>query len=697
MTIDQFLTRLKQVDANGLGAPALLLIILAMVVLPLPSFLLDVFFTFNIIISLIVLLVCIYSEKPLDFLAFPTVILLATLLRLALNVASTRVVLLRGHEGEDAAGQVIRAFGEVVIGGEFAVGMVVFAILVIINFLVVTKGAGRVSEVSARFTLDAMPGKQMAIDADLNAGAISQEEAKGRREEIVKEAGFYGAMDGASKFVRGDAIAGILILLINLIGGVVIGITSHNLSGGEAFRLYGLLTIGDGLVAQIPSLLLSTASGIIITRVSRDEEIGTQIMSQMFENPKIFYVTGGVLVVLGLIPGMPKVVFIGIGSLLAGVGYMMQQRQEQQAQAQVAQASKAPKTPAPAPEDKELGWDDVAQVDPLGLEVGYRLIPLVDKKQGGQLMNRIKGVRKKISQELGFLVPAVHIRDNLDLSPTAYRITLNGATVGEAEVFPDREMAINPGQVFGQLQGVETQDPAFGLAAVWIDLKQKEQAQAYGYTVVDPSTVVATHLSQVVQSHAYELIGHEEVQKMLDRLAVSAPKLVEDLIPNVLSLGAVVKVIQNLLHEQIPVRDVRTIVEALAEFGAKSQDPVALTAMVRISLSRIIVQNINGLEKELSVVTLDPKLEQLLQQSMQMSGDGAAGLEPGLAERLQTSITEASQRQEAAGQPPVLLVPGQLRPMLARMARNWVPGLHVLAYQEIPDTKQIRIVSAIGQ
>ncbi len=683
---------LRDVARSGLGAPILLVMMLAMVIVPLPPFALDIFFTFNITLSLAILMVTVYALRPLDFGVFPTVLLVSTLLRLALNVASTRVVLLNGHTGTGAAGKVIESFGDFVVGGNYAVGLVVFSILVIINFVVVTKGAGRVSEVSARFTLDAMPGKQMAIDADLNAGLITQEEARARREDISREADFYGAMDGASKFVRGDAIAGILILFINIIGGLAIGTLQFDLPVADALRNYTLLTIGDGLVAQIPSLVLSSATAIIVTRVSGENEMSDQVMSQLFGNPMVLAVVGGIMGFMGLIPGMPNVAFLSLGAA-AGAGAYYSWKQQQQ---QLMPAEPEPVESETPPEARDLSWEDVGPVDIIGLEVGYRLIPLVDRSQGGQMMDRIKGVRKKLSQELGFLVQPVHIRDNLELNPNAYRILLMGVPVGEAEIYPDRELAINPGRVFGTLQGIETRDPAFGLEAVWIAPSERDNAQTLGYTVVDASTVVATHLSELLQSHAHELIGHEEVQQLLDVLAKSAPKLVEDLVPQTLSIGVVLKVLQNLLEERIPVKDMRTIAEALAEAGARSQDPGALTAAVRVALGRSIVQHINGMGPELQVITLDPTLEQILQTSIQGLAEGGAGIEPGLAERMHQSLLESARRQEAAGQPAVLLVTPAIRAWLARLVRHSIPMLHVLAYNEIPDNKQIKVVANIG-
>nr|WP_320136808.1 flagellar biosynthesis protein FlhA [uncultured Amphritea sp.] len=682
---------------GNLGIPFLLMLVLGMVTLPMPPFLLDTLFTFNIALSIVVLLVCVYSMRPLDFAVFPTILLITTLMRLALNVASTRVVLLYGHEGGDAAGKVIEAFGEVVIGGNYVVGLVVFMILVIINFVVVTKGAGRISEVSARFTLDAMPGKQMAIDADLNAGLISQEDAKLRRQEVTQEADFYGSMDGASKFVRGDAVAGILILVINIIGGLGIGMMQHDLSFELAARYYSLLTIGDGLVAQIPSLLLSTAAAIMVTRVNSSQDMGQQIISQLFGSPKALAVAAVILFIMGSIPGMPHVAFLSL-AITAGVGaYFINQRNLATAAALVEDSATKTKQPEPDQDVKELDWDDVMPVDMIGLEVGYRLIPMVDKLQGGQLLSRIKGVRKKLSQDLGFLVPSVHIRDNLDLMPGAYRITLMGVSVGESEVYPDRELAINPGQVFGSLKGINVKDPAFGLDAVWIEQSQKEQAQTLGYTVVDAGTVVATHLNQILQAHSHELMGHDEVQKLLDMLGKTSPKLVEELVPSKLSVSTLLKVLQNLLMEQVPVKDFRTITESLAEAVARTQDPQGLTAAVRISLSRMIVQNIVGNDEELPVITLDPQLEQLLLGSVQR-GEGGEGMviEPTMAERLQTSLAEIAQQQEIAGRASILLVAAPIRPLLAKFVRYGEHQISVLSYQEIPENKRVTIIATVG-
>lgn len=674
---------------TGLGTPILLFMMLIMVVLPLPPMVLDIFFTFNIALAIIVLLVSIYSQRPLDFGVFPTVLLIATLLRLALNVASTRVVLMKGHDGTDAAGRVIQAFGEFVVGGSYAVGLVVFAILVIINFVVVTKGAGRISEVTARFTLDAMPGKQMAIDADLNAGLIGQEEALRRRQEIGSEADFYGAMDGASKFVRGDAVAGILILFINIIGGFAVGVMQHDLTAGQAAHNYVLLTIGDGLVAQIPSLLLSTATAIIVTRVSGSQDMGNAVASQLLDNPKVLAITAALIGIMGMVPGMPNMVFLSLAALLGTMAYLKSQPDT----LEVADTPEQESTePAPI-ENKELSWDDVSAVDEIGLEVGYRLIAMVDRNQGGELLPRIKGIRKKLSQELGFLVHSVHIRDNLNLSPNEYRITFHDVIVGQGEIHPGRELAINPGQVYGELEGIATTDPTFGLEATWIDASQRDDAQAKGYTVVDCSTVIATHLSQLIKNHAHDLIGQDGVQQLLDKLGQSSPKLVENLIPNILSLGEVTKVMQNLLEDGVPIRDVRSIAEALADCGGKGQDTDTLTSRVRMALGGTIFQTINGIQDEMSVIVLDSQLEQILQGATQ---GNLGGMEPSLIENMITQLRNASNQLEAEGKTPVLLVASHIRLFLSRLLKSRMDNFYILAYEEIPASKNIKVVATIG-
>ncbi len=672
-------------------APLLIVMILSMMVLPLPTFALDVFFTFNIAISIMVLLVAMYTMKPLDFAIFPTVLLVTTLLRLSLNVASTRVVLLQGHTGPDAAGKVIEAFGHFLVGGNYAVGIVVFIILTLINFIVITKGAGRIAEVSARFTLDAMPGKQMAIDADLNAGLIGEDEARQRRSTVALEADFYGSMDGASKFVRGDAVAGILILFINIIGGLVVGVLQHDMSPGDAAKAYTLLTIGDGLVAQIPALIISTAAGLVVTRVATEQDIGQQLAAQLFGNPMVLGLTAGILGILGLIPGMPNLVFLMLAAVLGFVAWKKFNRPA----ATVKQTAAAQQAAAQPVESVEASWSDVVPVDVLGLEVGYRLIPLVDHGQDGELLKRIRGLRKKFAQEIGFLPASVHIRDNLELRPNVYRLTLKGVPIGEGEAFPGQYLAIDPGRVSGQLVGAPTKDPAFGLPAVWIDATLREQAHVFGYTVVDASTVVATHLNHVILSHATELLGRQETQALLDHLASESPKLVEDLVPKLLPLGVLQRVLQNLLEESVNIRDMRTIIEILAEQAPRTQDPLELTTQVRIALGRAIVQQIYSTGNEMQVMTLEPGLERILAQALQGGGD-AGGIEPGLADTLLRETAAAAQHQENLGLPAVLLVPGNLRWLLSRFLRRAVPQLKVIANVEVPDSKIIKVTTLIG-
>lgn len=678
----QIMSMLKQ----GLGAPLIVMAMLAMIVVPLPPLMLDALFSFNIAVSLVILLAVLYVQRPLEFSVFPSILLMVTLLRLALNVASTRVVLLHGHEGPDAAGKVIESFAAFVIGGNYAVGFVVFAILTIINFVVVTKGAGRVSEVSARFILDSLPGKQMAIDADLNAGLLTREEATRRREEVREESDFYGSMDGASKFIRGDAIAGLLILFINLLGGLAIGIMQHGLPASEAARVYTLLTIGDGLVAQLPGLLVSTAVAMLVTRVSRSHDMSGTVMSQLFGQHKALAIAAALLGAVGLVPGMPNFAFLSLAAVLGYAAWVLYKRGQAVPEAPVIE-------PTPPPPPAELSWDDLTPVDTLGLEVGYRLIPLVDRAQGGELMARIKGVRRKLTQELGFLVPPVHIRDNLEFSPGAYRILLHGVPIGAGDIHPDRELALNPGRVPINIDGIPTRDPAFGLDALWIQPGSRAQAEAMGLTVVDPATVIATHVSHLVRQHAPDLLGHEEVQQLLTALGRSHPKLVEDLTPRSLPLSVIVRVLQNLLNEKVPIRQLRRIGEALLEHAPQTQDPTQLTAAVRASLGRFIVQEINGLAPELPVYTLAPALERVLQESV--SGNGAA-LEPGLAERMHQSLLECVKRQEAVGEPAVLLVPGPVRPLIAKLTRTGIPELYVLAYHEVPDDKKLKLVGNVG-
>ncbi|MDP1925356.1 MAG: flagellar biosynthesis protein FlhA [Thiobacillus sp.] len=675
-------------QARSMAAPIFIVLILAMLVLPLPTFLLDMLFTFNIALSIMVLLVSLSTKKALDFAAFPTVLLLSTLLRLSLNVASTRVVLLEGHTGPDAAGKVIEAFGHFLVGGDYTVGIIVFVILVVINFIVITKGAGRIAEVSARFTLDAMPGKQMAIDADLNAGLIDEDEARRRRAEVSQEADFFGSMDGASKFVRGDAIAGILILLINIVGGLIIGLMEHDMSLADAARNYTLLAIGDGLVAQIPALVISIAAGLIVSRVSTDEDIAGQVLSNIFNKTQALYITAAIIGMMGMIPGMPHFSFLLLAGGMVWMAYKGSQKKD-------VAAEDVQSAPVATVESQEASWEDVAPIDTLGLEVGYRLIPLVDSAADGELVRRIKGIRKKFAREIGFLPPAVHIRDNLEISPNSYRITLKGVEIGSGEVRTGLFLAIDPGNITATLPGVATRDPAFGLPAVWIESELRDQAQALGYTVVDPGTVIATHLNHLVTQHAAELLGRQETQSLLDHLGKSAPKLVEDLVPKMLSLSTVQKVLQNLLIEGVAIRDMRSIIDTLLEDAARVQDPSELTALVRVALGRSIVQQIYGSVGELPVIALDQSLERLLMQTLQ-AGSDAAAMEPGLADALLERTQTSTQRQEALGHPPVLLTPVALRPLLARFLRRTVPQLKVLSHAEVPEGKQIKVTSLVG-
>lgn len=677
--------------AGALGAPVLILVLLAMLVLPLPAFLLDVFFTFNIAVALIVLMVSAYTIKPLSFSAFPMVLLLTTMLRLGLNVASTRAILMHGHTGTEAAGKVIESFAHFLIGGNFAVGLIVFSILTVINFVVVTKGAGRIAEVSARFALDAMPGKQMAIDADLNAGLIDEKEARRRRLEVGQEADFFGSMDGASKFVRGDAIASMMILAINIIGGLAIGLVQHNLPIERALSNYVLLAVGDALVAQIPSLIISLAAGLIVSRVGDEDDIGGQVGKQLFSMPNALGLSGGVMALLGVIPGMPHVAFLTLSAACGWAAWALAKRQQLEA----VQASAQPEVITGPVQNNEASWEDVVPVDILGLEVGYRLITLIERNEASDLLTRIKGVRKKFANEVGFLPPAVHIKDNLELRPNGYRITLKGAVVGEGEAFPDKLLAINPGHAMLQLPGPVTADPAFGLPATWIDESQRDAAQMGGYTVVDAATVIATHLNHLMGVHASKLLGRAEVQQLLDHLARFAGKLAEEVVPKQLPLSALQKVLQNLLDESIHIRDLRTIVECLGENAARTQDPSDLTREVRVALAPAIVDQIYGSARDLEVIAFDPNLENLLAQALSPGAVGA--LEPGVADLVVKATSEAAGRQEMVGLPACLLVPDRIRVPVARLLRKGAPRLRVLGHAEIPDTHSIRIGRIIGE
>ena len=682
---------MNKLSSRNVAPPLIIVLLLSMMILPLPAFILDVLFSFNIALSIMVLLIGLQTKKALDFIAFPTVLLMTTMLRLSLNVASTRVVLAEGHSGPDAAGKVIEAFGHFLIGGNYTVGIVVFIILTIINFTVVTKGAGRIAEVGARFTLDAMPGKQMAIDADLNAGLIGEDEARRRRAEVSQESEFYGAMDGASKYVRGDAIAGIMVIIINIFGGLIVGVVQHDMAFADAVKNYTLLAIGDGLVAQIPSLVISVAAGVVVSRVANNEDIGGQLVTQLFSNAKVVYVTAGIIGGMGAIPGMPHFAFLMLAALLAGMAYVIAE-QKKAADATPVIIEK----PEVISETDEASWDDVTPVDLIGLEVGYRLIPLVDKTQGGDLLKRIKGLRKKFAQEVGFLAPTVHIRDNLELKPSSYRITLKGVDIASGESHFGEYLAIDPGMVTGVLPGPTTTDPAFGLPAVWIDSNTRDDAQNRGYTVVDAGTVIATHLNHIISMHAAELLGRQEVQQLLDHISKDSPKLIEDLVPKQISLSVIQKVLQNLLTEGVHIRDMRTIVETLSEYASQTQDTNELTALVRIRLGRAIVQQLFPIGNEVAVMTLDSNLERLLTQAMQGNGTTGSAIEPSMAETLSRQAESAAKQQEQMGMTPVLLVSAPLRAALSKFLRRAVPHLRVISHEELPDSKTIRVTSLIG-
>ncbi|MBL6808928.1 MAG: flagellar biosynthesis protein FlhA [Litoricola sp.] len=694
LALSDFRQRIPNLDWKSMGIPALVLLIIAMLILPLPTFLLDILFTLNIMIALIVIMIGIHTERPLDFSSFPAVLLFATMLRLSLNVASTRIVLVNGHEGTDAAGKVIEAFGNFVISGNYLVGFIIFGILMIINFIVVTKGAGRVSEVIARFTLDAMPGKQMAIDADLNSGVIDQEEAKTRRAEIAQESDFFGSMDGASKFVRGDAVAGLLILIINIIGGLAIGMTQYDMSFQDAGEIYVLLTIGDGLVAQIPSLILSLATAIIVTRVTTSQSMTEQTTSQL-ANPTALYVTAAILLLLGIIPGMPSTVFISLALVSGGIGFWVQRLRKDESLDQIAKEQTT--TTQSLVEEQDVQWEDVSQVDLISLEIGYGLIPLVNTETGGQLLSRVKGVRKKLSTELGFLIQPVRIRDNLDLEPNTYHLLVNGVLRGRGQSYSGKELAINPGHISTPIDGIATKEPAFGLDAIWIEPSQRDHARTLGYTVVDPSTAIATHLNSLLYGTASELLGHDEVQQILDKTADRSPKLVENLVPSKLSLAVITRTLQNLLRDGVPIRDMRTILEVLNEEGGKTQDPDDLTAMIRPKLGRMIVQSLVDISDDMPVMTLEPQLEQMLHNAVQQSQQSKTlTIDPELAEALFKSMRVEVQKIEDQGQPAILVVSPTIRPWLSNLVRPRIQDLTVLSYTEIPEDQSVNVVATIS-
>jgi flagellar biosynthesis protein FlhA len=685
-----FLAFFTRLDSKAVSAPLIIVLLLAMLVLPLPAFALDLLFTFNIAISIMVLMIGLQTTKPLDFISFPTILLITTLLRLSLNVASTRVVLAEGHTGPGAAGKVIEAFGHFLIGGNYTVGIVIFVILTIINFMVVTKGAGRIAEVGARFTLDAMPGKQMSIDADLNSGLINQEEARKRRQEVSQESEFYGAMDGASKYVRGDAIAGIIITIINIVGGILVGMLQHDLNFSTAAKTYTLLAIGDGLVAQIPSLIISVAAGVVVSRVANNQDIGTQVTGQLFKNPKVLFMTGGIVGAMGVIPGMPNIAFLGFAGLVIGLGYLLTQQAKKAAEEQLHETKQVQED-----DTSEASWKDVQGVDTVSIEVGYRLIPLVDMNRDGDLLKKIKGLRKKFAQTVGFVPPSIHITDNLELKPAEYVIKVRGVELGRGESQYGSFLAINPGMVTGNPEGVPTKDPAFGLPAVWINTEQRDQAQGMGYTVVDASTVIATHLNHILGLHASELLGRQEVQQLLDLLATRSPKLVEDFVPKVIGIGPLQKILENLLLESVPIQDMRTIVEAISEYAPVIQDTDVLTEKVRLKLSRSIAQSLFPESQEMAVITLEQNLERILTQTLLQNSNGT-GIEPGLAQTLANQAEQATTKQEQLGHSPVLIVPAGIRMALARFLRRVTPNLRVLSHDELPSTRSIRVTHLIG-
>ncbi len=685
-----FIDRLKQLNTKTLAAPIIVIMMMAMMILPIPSFVLDIFFTVNISLSIIVLLTALYTISPLDFMVFPAVLLITTMLRLSLNVASTRIVLTEGHNGPDAAGKVIEAFGHFLIGGNYLVGCVIFIILTIINFVVVTKGAGRIAEVGARFALDAMPGKQMAIDADLNSGLIGEEDAKLRRKQVSQEAEFYGAMDGASKYVRGDAVSGIIIVVINMIGGLIVGMIQHELDFNKALETYTLLAIGDGLIAQIPSLLISVAAGVVVSRVASEQDLGTQFVTQLLAKAQILYITAGIVGGLGIIPGMPHLAFGMLALIIAGGAYKFQHKKQEVSITEIVSPKHI------SPDMEEVTWQDVAPIQTLSLEVGYRLISLVNEMQDGELLRRIKGVRRKFAQEIGFLPPLVHINDNLELKPSAYKISLKGVEIGIGESYPGKLLAINPGMVAGPLDGIQVTDPAFGLPAIWIESELNEQAQALGYTVVNASTVIATHLNHLMVTNAADLLSRQEIQDLLEHIGKQYPKLIEDFIPKLLPLSIFQKVLQNLLIEEVNIRNMNTIIETIHDYAQQTQDPTLLTTMVRIALGRAIVQQIFPSEKELPIMALENQLEQLLLQAMNTNGSEGEGIEPSLAETLASETALATKKQEQLGYIPVLLVPSPLRFMLARFLRKTLPQLRVLSHAELPNSYSIKVTNLVG-
>ncbi len=676
--------RLMDPRIHGILLPVGIVGILAIMIIPLPPILLDFLLSMSISLSVIVLLVSLYVLRPLNFSIFPTILLVATLFRLSLNVASTRLILLHGNEGPDAAGQVIRSFGMFVVGGNYAVGLVVFLILVIINFVVITRGAGRIAEVSARFILDAMPGKQMSIDADLNAGLIGDEEARRRRAEIAREADFYGAMDGASKFVRGDAIAGLLITGINIIGGILIGVLQQGMSLTDALSVYTVLTVGDGLVAQIPALIISTAAGIIVSRAASEMDMGKEFASQFLSYPKAIAGASGILFFLGLMPGLPHLAFLFLSALTGGIAYVAFQTQALEEEEEEVEEKEV------APEKEEI-----VLPDPLSMDIGYRLIPLVDVSSGGELFERIKAMRRQLLKEMGFLVPPIHIKDNLQLKPEEYVIYLRGVEIGRGEVLPGYHLAIDPGNAEKGLDGIPTKEPAFGLPAMWIEEDLKEKAKAMGYTVVSPAIVVITHLTEVIKAHAHEIITRQDVQMFLDTLSKTHPKVVEELVPNQLTLGGVLKVLQNLLKERIPIRDILTIMETLADHAPSTKDPDVLTEYVRQALARTITKQY-AVDGTLPVMLLDPRVEEMIMKSLhQAEGVTFIALRPDLTQKLIARLSEGMEAMASQGYQPLLLTSPEVRRYVKRLIEKSLPSLAVISTNEISGDVQIKNIKTV--
>ena len=661
--------------------------ILMLMIIPLPAMILDVFLSLSITVALLILILSLYTVKATDFSIFPSILLTTTLFRLALNVASTRLILLHGDEGPGAAGSVIQSFGQFVVGGNYVVGLVIFVILVLINFMVITKGAGRVAEVAARFTLDAMPGKQMAIDADLNAGLINEDQARSRREDIAKEASFHGAMDGASKFVKGDAIAAIIITLINIGAGFVIGVVQKGMPMAEAAAIYTILTVGDGLVGQIPALIISTAAGLLVTRAVGEKDFGSDLKKQFSQSSVALWVVSGIVMVFALIPGLPFFPFLLLAVAVAALALQIDRRDKAAAEVTTAE-------PSAAPTRREENYEEMLNVDLLQLEVGYGLIPFVDSAQDGELLNRIQSIRKQFAMSNGFIVPPVHIRDNLQLTPNQYVFSLKGVRVGGAEILPGHFMAMDPGMVTETISGIATTEPAFGLPAIWITSDKKDRAQIAGYTVVDCTTVMATHISEIIKQHAHELVGRQEVQGLLDNLGRSYPKLVEELVPTVLSLGTIMRVLQNLLKEGVSIRDLRTILETMADYAPSTQDAEILTEYVRHALARSISHDL-GVNGVIPVITLAKTAEDAIRNAVQHKESGSyLAIDPLIAQRILDGIGRAIGQFEGGGRPTLLAAP-QIRPYVRSLTERYYPGMAVISHNEVVPSLKVRSLGTV--